>query len=191
VFFVVAGQRRTSSIFFFYQSTHTQDCLFGIVDREAQDFAISCLTPLIPAEFWYSTKQLKSLCLLRFSLGKLAGWVPRESIELQNLGELKLCEIVSAAVRNQLFPVISAVVDRKSFLKFLQEESDKLSELGVNLATKTAYIGFLLRAQGVGVPQIQDQLLSISTEYVQWFEGQKIDREFFVRSVARKLAALT
>jgi hypothetical protein len=178
-------------LLFFYTYGNPKQFFHGdfcIRDRQAQEFAISCVRPFMPASFDHVVNNQRHPCFLGYSLGRLASWGIRESLDLNQFNPFKFEEELGRVIRLRLFPVIVSVQNRTTLLDFLLMRSDSLANHGINVGIKISYMAFLRRELGELLPEIIAKLTEEAEEYSILLRGIDIDWRAFATLVAQKLS---
>ncbi len=163
---------------------------FGMRDVAAQEFAIASVDSFMPPGFNHFIRKPKHVCLLRYSLGRLASWGIRETIDLDQFTSEQLKTELSKAIELQLIPIIVKIHDRNSLLEFLLRRSDDLANYRGNIGIKVAYISFLRHKAGVPMEAIRSELAGITSTSSVLFKGQGIDGKVLIENITQQLTEL-
>jgi hypothetical protein len=122
---------------------------FGFRNTEAQDFGVRCVQTY-GSEIYSLLEQEKNIkCYMRFSLGGVAGWSPRGSLDVRSVSEEELAATIKAAVHDKLFPLVRSVTTLDRLLTLLIRDEEPVRWLHVNGAMRAAQIAFLARTFGM------------------------------------------
>jgi hypothetical protein len=124
-------------------------CYFGIRNLAAERFAVECLKSFGGPLFQTVRFDPRFDCHMRFSLGGLAGWGPRWSLNISGMSESALADKVKFDVRDLLFPVIRSVLAPADFFSLLIKDVEPCRWLGVSGAIRAAMIVYLGRRMGM------------------------------------------
>lgn len=133
---------------------------FGMKYAPAEAFAAQCV--LLYGGPLYQLMELDdpNHCSMKFPIGSLAKWTPRESLDLSILAPETVSEQVLAAISTIVSPLVRRIRAPKSLLDVLRADSDPCRWPFTNGAIRAAQIVFLAKTVGVDRHTILDELLS-------------------------------
>jgi hypothetical protein len=122
---------------------------FGIRNKEAESFAIRSIQAYAGDLYRLLRHDDGSDCFMRFSLGRLASWGIRSSLNISEMSERALAEKIKHDIRQQLFPIILEVTDLARLLSLLLVDAEPHPWIRSNGAMRAAMIVNLARRLGM------------------------------------------
>ncbi|MBR1120784.1 hypothetical protein JQ628_04590 [Bradyrhizobium lablabi] len=156
---------------------------FGVRNEAAQSFGVKCVRAYGGAIYRLVEQDEPMRCYMRFPLGKIAGWSPRWSLTLSNQPEADLVDLISEAVRYQLFPVIREVTNLGRLLSLLEKDEEPVRWVHVNGAMRAAQIAYLARLLGMGTAEIRSMLRRRENELVAHLRGATLDCASYIERI--------
>src|SRR4029453_18776033 len=133
-------------------------CEFGLRNAAAERFAVECLKLFAGPIFQDVRFDPRFDCRMRFSLGMLAGWPSRSSLELSTMFGAELVGRVQSEISSLLFPVVRSVLSAADLLSFLIRDDESSRWLRVSGAVRAAKIVYLGRQLGMQTIEIEAML---------------------------------
>lgn len=131
---------------------------FGFRNRRAQAFSIGVIRKL-GGTMYASLKYDENFdCSMTFSLGKIAGWVPRSSLKISMLSSSELAHRLQADIVHKLYPFIRPISSTQNLYEFLLKDGEPCPWIRSNAAIRAAQVIFLGIQLGVPVGNIRQTL---------------------------------
>ena len=133
-------------------------CYFGIRNPAAERFAFECLRLFGGSIFQDGRFDLRYRCCMQFSLGGLAEWGPRWSLNISGMSESALAHKVKGDIRDLLFPVVRSVLSPADLFALLIKDVEPCRWVRVSGALRAAMIVYLGGRLGMQTSEIESVL---------------------------------
>lgn len=133
--------------------------IYGFGNLGADNFAVQCLKKYGGSVYREWELDRSNNAVTRLSLGRLAGWDPRDSILWRTITDQALTQQIAASIQLHVVPVIARLQTKRELLDVLISDSESCPWVLTNAAARAAQIAYLLALAGTEIRQSRETLL--------------------------------